>query len=551
MENVEEKDIEVKRTKDLSSRIRWLHEHHFVLIMLIVNAVNFILPLVWVTISIYMAYSPLDSIIGWILLGVALVFFLFGMFLHIRDKNILFNVGLLLGFVPLYIALSFWTIYHAILAAGNIIAILVLIRANKGRNKLRPRFKTLMGKLAVPFLILIMIFPVGFYLLLPNFRIPVIVEDNSAKNLEINWMWAEIWELDQDVVDSLEYCNNLENINVSVMVGLPEDMMLSDLYTSFIINETTKLTDAGITWDFMPLLPLDMDNDPDTEDYGYDGLYINDITIDRYLGTIEIFKWWVSENNLSDAFRVICIDTELYWAKRNELYFQWWQSYDRHSEGADKLEAAIDSMKDVEGDHPVVSATFGMHLDDFVDFDDAQLQMMQMSAFPPWNWDGVGVMIYETGFGSDYSIYSSCNAMKYYLGDAAIPYIITAEGDPQDPKDEDLEHIETKFKIIKNMGFEYTGAWALTDFLYYFEDYSERDDKYEKARVPGGERFSLKQFRSLHREINDHKGDIKIYYQTLQHSAIHFALQYVDVWLFNFRIVYDGNWPKIKELPKI
>jgi hypothetical protein len=372
-------------------------------------------------------------------------------------------------------------------------------------------------------------------------KIPVDVEDNSVENLEINWMWAELWEMDQEVIDALEYCNNLDNINVSIMVGLPEDMMLEDLYTEFIINETTKLNNAGIIWDFMPLLPL--------EDYGYDGLYINDITIDRYMGTIEIFDYWVSENNLSDDFRVICIDTELYWEKRNDLYWDWWNGYNVHEGGAEKLEVAIEKMKDVEGDHPVVTATFGMHLDDFVDYDDAQFQMMQLSVFPPWNWDGVGVMIYETGFGSDYSIYSSCRAMRYYFDDASIPYIISAEGG-QDPTEEDLELITNKFKIIKNMGFHYTGAWALTDFLYYIDDYGARGEKYEKARVIGGERFSIEQFKQLHEEISEHEGKITVEYLTFQHSAVHFGLQFVDVWLIN-RITYDGVWPKIKKLPEI
>ena len=545
-----EKEAKEKKSELSESRIQWLYDHKFVLIVLLINALNFLIPLLWVTINLYVVYSPLDSMMGWILLAFALVFFITGIYLYIKDKSTLFNIGLLTGLIPLYFFLGFWTVYHIALAAVNLIAVYVLIKANKGRNKLIPRFKTLFGKILIPILILTLLLPVGFYFLIPSTRIPVEIEDNSTKNLEINWMWAEIWELDQDVIDALEYCNNLDGINVSIMVGLPEDLMLSDLYTEFIINETTKLSDAGITWDFMPLLPLDQDGDPDTEDYGYDGLYINDITIDRYLGTVEIFKWWVEENNLTDDFRVICIDTELYWAYRNELYFEWWEAYYKHDEGAEKLEKAIEGMKDVKGDHPVVAATFGMHLDDFVDFDDAQLQMVQMSAFPPWNWDGVGVMIYETGFGSDYSIYSSCNAMRYYFDDAAIPYIISAEGDPKDPQEEDLDRIENKFKIIKNMGFEYTGVWALTDFLYYIDDYSKRGDKYDKARVPSGERFTLKQFKQLHEDISEHKGEITVYYETLQHSAVHFLLQFIDVWLYN-RLVYDGQWPKIKKLPDI
>lgn len=519
------------------SRYQWLHEHHFERIVLLLNFINFGLPLVWVNINMYIVYSPLDSLLGWMLLSVLVVFFVFGIYIYERDKSILYNLGLLAGFVPLYAFLGFWTIYHFALAAMNIVAFIVLIKTSKGRKKLKPRFKTRFGKLAVPFLIITLIIPIGAYFLMPAVRIPVEIEDNSADKIEVNWMWAEIWELDQDVIDALVYCDNLKYVEISVMVGLPEDIMTEPYYTSYIINETNKLVDANITFDFMPLLPLD--------DYGYDGLYINDITIDRYMETIDIFKEWVVDNNMTDKFRVICIDTELYWEKRNELYFQWWNSYDGHSDGAEKLEKAIDEMKEVEGDHPVVCATFGMHLDDFVDFDDAQQQLVQLSVFPPWNWDAVGVMIYETGFGSDYSIYSSCRAMSYYFGDAAIPYIISSEGDPQNPKEKDLEHITTKFKIIKNMGFEYTGAWALTDFLYYIKDYDKRDGK---ARVIGGERFNIDEFKKLHRDINDHRGKIVVYYETFNQTAIHFALQYIDVWLFN-RFAYNGKWPKINDVP--
>ncbi|MFO8017365.1 MAG: hypothetical protein R6U96_01920 [Promethearchaeia archaeon] len=533
--------LEEKKTKNRTIKtVRWLDEHHFVLIALCINFVNFLVPLLWTTINLLIVYSFLDSIMGWILMGFTTVFFAFGIFLHIKNKNILYNLGILIGLTPLYAFIGYWTVYHWLLAAVNVLAFIVLLKSTK-RKRLLPRFKSLFGKIGALVLIFNLIFPVAAYFIMPMLKIPVEVEDNSAENLEINWMWAEIWEMDDEVLDALKYCNNLDNINVSVMVGLPEDIMLSNLYTNFMLNETEKLNNHSITWDFMPLLPLD--------EYGYDGLYINDITIDRYMGTIEFFDYWVNENNLTDDFRVICIDTELYWEKRNDLYWDWWNSYNVHEDGAEKLETAVKKMKEIEGDHPVVTATFGMHLDDFVDYDDAQFQMMQLSAFPPWNWDGVGVMIYETGVGSEYSIYSSCRAMKYYFDEASIPYIITSEGG-KEPTEEDFKRMTTKFKIIKNMGFQYTGAWALTDFLYYIEDYSARDEKYKKARKIGGERFSIEDFKKMHEEINEHEGASTVYYLTFQHSAVHFGFQFVDVWLIN-RITYDGNWPKIKELPKI
>lgn len=537
-------------SKGLLAKVKSIPKRTIVKIIILANALNFLIPLVWATISIHVVYSGYDAVLGYLLTGFAFVYFFFAYYLIANDKSMLYTLGLLAGLIPLYVALGLWTVYHFVLAVANIVAIILLIKVNKGRNKLLPRFKSNLGKMAIPFLILALLVPILSYFVFQSVSIPVEIEDNSKDSIEINWMWAEIWELDQDLVDALAYCDGLENVDISIMVGLPEDIMTEEKYTQFIIQETGKLDKAGITWDFMPLLPLDEDGDPNTNDYGYDGLYINDITIDRYMETIDIFKDWVVDNDLADKFRVICIDTELYWEKRNELYFQWWPAYETHAQGAEKLQQAIDEFKEVEGDHPVVSATFGMHLDDFVDFDDAQLQMMQMSAFPPWNWDGVGVMIYETGYGSDYSIYSSCNAMRYYLGDASIPYIITAEGDTKNPTAEDLSHITTKFKIIKNMGFEYTGAWALTDFLYYFSNYSKRDDYYGKARVPGGTRFTLEQFIQLHQDINDHQGKLIVYYQTFNHSAVHFALQYVDIWLFN-RFTYDGMWPKIKKLPTL
>lgn len=542
--------MSVEKKNPLGERANSISKLTVAKIIILINTVNFILPLIWVAITLFFAYSPLDSVLAWFLLGFASIYFFFAYYLIAKDKSMLYTLGLLAGLVPLYIALGLWTIYHFFFAAANIIAIVFLLKANKGRRKLFPRFKTLFGKLGIPILILSLLCPVASYFIMQSISIPFEIEDNSADVIEINWMWAEIWELDQDVIDALSYCDALDRVDVSVMVGLPEDIMTDAKYTAFIKSETAKLTKAGITWDFMPLLPLDIDGNPDTNDYGYDGLYINDITIDRYMETIDIFKEWVVDNDLADKFRVICIDTELYWEKRNDLYFQWWPAYGIHEDGAEKLQLAIDEFKEVPGNHPVVSATFGMHLDDFVDFDDAQQQIMQMSAFPPWNWDGVGVMIYETGYGSDYSIYSSCNAMRYYLGDAAIPYIISAEGDTKNPKAQDLERITKKFEIIKNMGFQYTGAWGLTDFLYFIDNYSKRDSYYEKARVYGGSRFTIEQFKQLHKDINDHQGKIVTYYETFNHSAIHFALQYVDVWLFN-RFAYDGIWPKIRTFPNI
>ena len=540
------KEKEIKK-RSANSKLKWLHERHFEKLVVISNALNFIIPLVWVNLSLFITYSPQDSLFGWTILPLALITFYLAYHLLATDKSNLFTIGLLMGLTPLYIFLGLYTIYHMILAALNIMVIFMLINVHRGSNKLLPRFKTKFGKYGILIMILCLILPVAVFLLLPMFPIPIVIEDNSADTLEINWMWAEIWPMEEEVLDALNYCNNLPGINVSVMLGLPEDIMTSYIYTNLLLNMSTNLTIRGITWDFMPLLPLDIDGNPETNDYGYDGLYINDLTIDRYMQTIDIMDVWVDNYSLADKFRVICIDTELYWEKRDEMYWPtgWWDSYTVHSNGSNKLDAAITKMRQINGSHPVVAATFGMHLDDFVDFDDAQHQLWKMSAFPPFTWDGVGVMIYETGVGSDFSIYSSCNAMKYYLGEAAIPYIISSEGDPKNPQAEDYNHIATKFKIIKNMGFRYAGAWGLTDFLYYIDNYSLREGK---ARVIGGERFSIEQFKQLHEEISCHRGNIGIYYETINHSLMHFLLQYIDLWLFN-GFSYDGVWPKINSLP--
>ncbi len=510
---------------------------NFIELVIILNALNFIIPLIWVGFYLCFIYSFYESIIAWLLLPLAIIFYSSAYYMIKKDKSVLFTIGLLIGMIPLYVFIGYFTLYHSILAFMNIIAVIILFKKNKPRKKIFPKFKSKIGTLMMISFIILLIFPVAFYFLLPLMPIPIIIEDNSADEIEVNWMWAEIWEIPQDVVDALVYCNNLDRVNVSVMVGLPEDLMLNDTYTQFIINETSKLTEANITWDFMPLLPI--------EDYGYDGLYINDITIDRYIGTIKIFKYWVEKNNLTDKFRAICIDTELYWEKYTSIIFDWWNGYRIHADGAEKLKNAIEELKEIPGDHMVVCATFGMHLDDFIDFDDAQLQLTQLSVFPPWDWDGAGVMIYETGEGAACSIWSSCNAIKYYFGDKGIPYIITSEGDSKNPKKQDLDRIITKFKIIKNEGFTYTGAWALTDFLYYIDDYSARDNTLQKARVKGGDRFSVEDFKNLHEVINNHKGKIVIYYNTLNFSAIHFLFGFLDIWLFNWRFVYDHKWPKI------
>ena len=499
------------------AKIRWLHAHHFEKLVIIANAVNFILPLAWVGIFNWIVYSPHDSLMSFVLLGLASVIFAFSFYLDYSQKNMLFNLGLLIALLPLHLFVGIFTYYHIALAIFNIIAIYVMLK-NKGKRKILPRFKSKFGKIGLVILIMTLLVPVGFYFLLPFAPIRAVVPDNSATNLEINWTWSENWTLTQEELDALEYCNNLSNINVSVTIALPEDYMM-DRFNSIVINETEKLNNKSISVDFMPLLP--------EAEYGRDGLYINDITIDDYMQTIQIYDDWISNNSLDSLFRASIMNTELYWERRTELIFEWWD-YQTHYSGTEKLISAVNTMKDIgNGSHPVICATFGVHLDDFIDFDDAQLQLSKLSVFPPWNWDKVGVMIYEVGPGSEFSIWSSCNAISYFFGDAGVPYIISM--------DETYDRILTKLKIIKNKGFTYCGCWALSDFLY-----TKNFTTNEKIAP----RYTAAQFRTLHDAINNHSGEVAVYYQTFDFTAMHFLLQFLDIWLFN-RFIYDANWPKI------
>ena len=111
----------------LGNRFKSLTKRDFVKLVIILNAVNFIVPLIWVTLFMLIVYSPHDSIMGWILLIPAVGYFSFSFHFVRKDKNTLFNIGLLLGLVPLYCFIGYFTVYHFILVALNIIAVKFLI----------------------------------------------------------------------------------------------------------------------------------------------------------------------------------------------------------------------------------------------------------------------------------------------------------------------------------------------------------------------------------------------------------------------------------------
>lgn len=299
-----------------------------------------------------------------------------------------------------------------------------------------------------------------------------------------------------DVDTYEEYWNNFTKKTRAAVDLISDDQLLTN--DSLYLNRTGSyyeiiqpISAQGINIDFMPLVERE--------------IYINDFTIDRANKTFTIMKRWLSINHL--PHRGIVVDTERMWGKDDQSIMAY---HDKaaHDVAVAKLGRMIKDLKVFEWEQKglkalhgeytrekweefaigprltmVAGATFGLHLFDLFDGDDAQQNLFKITILPEYDannpdiaeFDFVGTMSYENGENSEQAIYGYCKAGDYFFGERHVPYIYSGVDKMQYIKDQPQKYVENllrKYQIIRNYGYTTIGMWGLTHY-YCFSDLGE------------------------------------------------------------------------------
>ncbi|MHA1697957.1 MAG: hypothetical protein ACTSWN_03860 [Promethearchaeota archaeon] len=501
----------------------------------IISGLITIVPCLWVFIDMLVIYTIPDAILPLLLLFVASVAFYIAI-VSVFKKTSTFYLFLYFGFISfIFIILTIISYVWFFVPIFNIWGMVNCVKITNKSRRFFPNFKNIRARVMALLAIIGIIVPVYVYFVPPAFVFTLEME-GAASNLEINFTYANETEITPELLNILKQCNDLPNINVSLTIPILEDMMISNslndtnttrdddrpfrgdytdideyeedlrayertviqlventdyedlddlvyLTTSLAVNESKKFHENGIAIDFMPLLSK-------AEYY----MYINDKTIDRFNKTITIFKNWIEKSGLQTAHRGIIIDTERDWGNDLETILDWW-NYSPHKDGIIKLGKLIDMCKSWEFEWKngngtynaenyqrlvderktfVAGATFGLHVDDLFDFDDAQQNLFKISILPPKDspqFDFIGIMTYETGMNSEHAVYDYCRAGDYFFGERNVPYIYSGIDNVEEQENSPYEYfneILRKFRICQNYGYDVVGIWALIS-EYCFE----------------------------------------------------------------------------------
>jgi hypothetical protein len=379
--------------------------------------------------------------------------------------------------------------------------------------------------------------------------------------------YNDSWELYETDVKKFEsFWNNFtRDVRAAVDSLTIEELMTNDrLYATsgLYYDQLFAFASHNIAVDLMPLVEREV--------------YINDYTIDRINKTITIMKRWLSINNI--PHRGIVVDTERMWGKDDETLMDFYKKgfhddavkklgymikdlkvFEWQDKGLDKIygpytkenwtEYAVKSRKTM-----VASATFGLHVHDLFDGDDAQQNLFKISILPEnvkdnpdmAEFDYVGIMTYETGDNSEHAVYGYCKAGDYFFGERNVPYIYSGMDRMEEFVNQPevyLENLYRKFKIMQNYGYETIGIWALTN-IHCFSEWEKGwcGGLYDFTRVFGGAQQMVDMFQRLNDNWND-----TIYFNC---TGSNFALTTVAVSLLDVYLpgkIRYTSWPIEKE----
>lgn len=457
--------------------VQWCIDHKMIKIVIITNMFIFVVPLLVITINypfVFTWYEALFPLTG--------IIFFTGLYLpaiqnkNLRQKTPEIISGVISTLMFMFFGYLFWMwIFMGLLNGLNVLIIYhaVPINSNKSNvcsDEIKADSKQITKRQAVKaILITIMLCSpilnfaledIGFgYMVLPSGKEPEV--------MYVDWTWEYEGEnprlMTAEIVDAIEICNNLNRIDVSITINLHMDYIRGNKNQT-MIDQVQALLDRGIRVNIMPFNPKYPNH-----------YYVNDFTIDIFNETYQEFKLWMHNSGFDGKITSLIVDIEPL-IENVSVIFDSANEHERHNIAIEKLTRLVDIMKSEM--HPlgtkVIGAAFGYAVVDLMDLDESVFRILNTPTYPPINWDGLGFMNYFFQKGSEYATYSSCKMLRHYFGELAIPYITSQELT--------WDEILTEFQIIRNMGFNVTGIWALHQFLNH---------------------DSLQNFIRIHQELNN------------------------------------------------
>ena len=314
--------------------------------------------------------------------------------------------------------------------------------------------------------------------------------------LFVDWTWEYEGEsprlMTPEILDAIQSCNNLPRVDVSITINLPMDYITGSKNQT-MIDQVQALLDRGIRVNIMPFNPKHPRH-----------YYVNDFTIDIFNQTYQDFKVWMNNSGFNGKITMLIVDLEPL-INNISAILENAPKRAQHLQATRNLTTLVELMKSEM--HPlgtnVIGAAFGYTAVDLIDLDESVFSVFGVPTYPPTNWDAIGFMNYFFQTGSEYAVYSTCKMLSHYFGTYAIPYITTQELT--------VAQILNEFKIIRNLGINITGIWALHQFL---------------------NRYSLADFIAIHQGL-DQPSDVTFKIEGAFIPTIYTSISLLDLMIYD------------------
>ncbi len=478
-----------------------------------------------------------------IFIGLLILFFLGWWSLHKQD-----HFGFIIGYFAIcaffYAFLAIINYFYIVFALLNVFSILSIMETTKEkrkeqREKYRQDRKYVVKHMATIAIVLIVS---GAIIAMPSpfesMPVTVKVENHSKDIIEINWAYGSEMSKDWDwlawpeILNMMTTINSKQNewgINISVTIPLVREIF-NQTYAPVVANIMIQLYNAGIVMDLMPIV--------DSSVLGYRDEYIHDDNIEEFKKVYKEMKAWLAAYNISHTYRSLVIDLERTTSiDANELLLNWWSGQNNHMLGQKRLLDFMDELR--RNGEKVSGAFFGFHLFDTVDLDDAQQDFFKISIVPPNNWEYIAAMIYQSGRGSNHSVYAYCQDMNYHFGDRSVPYAVTMRSSYDD--------VLTRLRIMKYAGFDKIGMWAMHELfangtLFGMSGHKNATPSKDQNGKEIPDPWTPDMFIKLHEDLSK---DVELTYTFNGFNdeySYELLILVLDLWL-NRRPVYTHGWP--------
>ncbi|NMC03618.1 MAG: hypothetical protein GYA24_00325 [Candidatus Lokiarchaeota archaeon] len=516
-------------------------------ITMLLNASLTAFALLWLSFYIMITRHWIESMLFLPMAGAAIAAFFIGWWTINRGKSISIVV---LGNILCAVLFGFLSLLDFIylpLCMLNILSNGALISTTGDQVTFWPR----MGKVphVAPRAVLRVLMGVGLIGLVAGAALPYIINtspettitvpaSNRSDIMEINWAYGSEQTTDFDWITRPNILNMIKEINnnqsyygCNISITVP---VVREIFNDSVANIMKVLYANGITFDIMPIV--------DSSQFGLGDEYIHDGSINRYSKIYREMRQWLLAEGIVDPgndtmpnermYRALVVDlerTQQISGSISGLAMNYIGGPDPHVLGSNDLIKLMNEFK--TNGEKVAGAFFDFHIFDFMDMDDAQQEFFKISIVPPFDWEYMAAMVYQTGPGSNLSVLAYANDMNYHFGDRGVPYVVTMDSDYND--------ILARFRILKNKGFPKVGAWAMHELFFNGTNFGV--DRSHKAANGSADTWTTQKFIQLHEDLRGNK-DITFTFDQFQETNKYMMLAFLlDIWLVR-RPIYT-SWP--------